>query len=211
MSPLSPSPTPARQTRRGKERCLRVRQVAADLFLAQGYDPVSLDDILALSGGSKTMLYSQFGGKEGLFLAVVIELCDAITSPLEELDLTGLSLEKGLEDLGRSLLRSLLSPRHLALYRLVIGLGGRFPAIGPVWYQHGPQRSQQIFAAFLSHHLPATNPDSDPESLSQAAALFHDMAVSDPLCRALCGLPYDADSHLTTAVGHFIAGWPSAL
>ncbi len=71
-----------RRTKRGNERCEKVRVVAADLFLAHGYDGVSLDDIIAQSGGSKTNIYSHFGGKEGLFIGIIEGLCDEVHAAL---------------------------------------------------------------------------------------------------------------------------------
>ena len=39
-----------------------------------GYDGVSVDDIVREVGGSKTNVYSFYGGKDGLFLAVMDEI-----------------------------------------------------------------------------------------------------------------------------------------
>lgn len=58
------------QTKRGHERCIALLESATVLFLEQGYDAVSLDDIVKHAGGSKTTIYKYFGNKEGLFTAI---------------------------------------------------------------------------------------------------------------------------------------------
>jgi AcrR family transcriptional regulator len=147
-----------RTTRRGTERCGLIRKAATDLFLERGYDGVSVDDIIARAGGSKTNVYSYFGGKDGLFVAVVETLCDEINAKLKARDLTGLSLEQGLRVLGSALLAELLQDWHLALYRLVIAESARFPEIGRAWGAHGPETSCRILSDFIASRRPADAP-----------------------------------------------------
>ena len=65
-----------RVTRRGLERKAQILEVATDMFLSHGFDGVSIDNIVLAVGGSKTNVYSQFGNKEGLFRAVIENLCE---------------------------------------------------------------------------------------------------------------------------------------
>ena len=48
---------------RGEVRNSRLQKVAADLFLKRGYEGVSIDRIVEVAGGSKSTVYSEFGGK----------------------------------------------------------------------------------------------------------------------------------------------------
>jgi TetR/AcrR family transcriptional regulator, mexJK operon transcriptional repressor len=57
----------------------RIVRMAAPLFLKHGYDNVSIDDIIEVVGGSKATVYAWFGGKEGLFEAVVRQECQDVT------------------------------------------------------------------------------------------------------------------------------------
>ena len=52
---------------------------AAKLFLERGYDSVSINEIIAVVGGSKETIYSNFGNKAKLFEAVVQQLCSDVT------------------------------------------------------------------------------------------------------------------------------------
>ena len=170
--------SPSRRTGRGNVTCGRLRTVAAPLFLARGYDRVSLDEIVRAAGGSKTNVYAFFGGKEGLFRAVIEGECREILAPLQQLDLDGLALEAGLSRLGKTLLDLVLSPRSVALFRLVIGETGRFPQLGAVWFAGGPATSQRAIADFLATLMPE-------REAAVLARLFHDMAVQEVLHRAL--------------------------
>src|SRR5258708_3587365 len=53
-------------------------EAATAVFLEKGYANATLDDIIARSGGSRQTLYSLFGGKQGLFEALIAEHCDKL-------------------------------------------------------------------------------------------------------------------------------------
>ena len=65
---------PGRPETAGQRR-ERIVRMAATLFLKKGYDNVSIDEIISVVGGSKATIYAWFGGKEGLFEAVVRQKC----------------------------------------------------------------------------------------------------------------------------------------
>lgn len=175
-----PGQRPAiRITRRGERRCERLREVAAELFLARGYEGVSLDEIIVQAGGSKANIYNHFGGKEGLFLAVVEDLLDDLTTPLRALDLSKLGFEEGLRAFGLAILKTVLQARHLALYRLIIGESQRIPGLVPRWSAHGPAVPIAILADFLARHQGADRRGRLPPE--RAAALFHDTLVTNRL------------------------------
>ena len=51
---------------------------AREVFEAKGYAAATLDDVIARSGGSRQTLYEQFGGKQGLFEAMVSDRCSKV-------------------------------------------------------------------------------------------------------------------------------------
>ncbi len=181
-----------RRTGRGAATCAALRAAAAEMFLERGYEGTSLDAVIARAGGSKTNVYGFFGGKEGLFLAVVEELCREIQLPLRALRLEEVPLREGLARLAATLLDTLLVPRHLGIYRLVIGDPGRFPALGPLWYAEGPQATRAIVERLVRTRLAAGDPAAEaiarrglcPEVFARQ---FHDMVVYDLMHRA--GVP----------------------
>lgn len=58
----------ATQTLTGRERFI---QIAAELFLTDGFGPVGLDQIIDAAGVTKTTFYKHFESKDDLILAVI--------------------------------------------------------------------------------------------------------------------------------------------
>lgn len=171
--------------RRGLDREGRYLRVAADLFLERGYDGVSLDEIVRLAGGSKTNLYTLFGDKEGLFVAVVERLCEDVLASVDDLDLSGSDLEEGLRTFATRLLVPLLQPRHIRFHRLVVAESARFPELGKAWYQAGPEESYRRIGAFIAElQRRGLVRDVEPR---RAAVLFHDGLLYDALHRTMIG------------------------
>jgi AcrR family transcriptional regulator len=83
-----PQPRRIRQTRRGIQRSEGIIRAAADLFLEKGYEGSSMEEIIQRSGGSKSHIYREFGGKDGLFLASVKFLCDEVQLSIETVDVS---------------------------------------------------------------------------------------------------------------------------
>lgn len=57
-------------TKKSMERYDALVKSAYALFLQEGYDHITLDNIIQQAGGSKSSIYKYFGNKEGLFKAV---------------------------------------------------------------------------------------------------------------------------------------------
>src|ERR1700730_3406069 len=128
-----------RRRGRGEARAAQLRARALELFLARGYDGVSVDDIVREVGGSKTNIYNFYGGKDGLFLAVMDEISQAIARPLKQLKLAGLAFEAGMRKFAKTLLAVLMQEQHLAFQRLVIAEALRHPQLGLTWHRNGPR------------------------------------------------------------------------
>src|SRR5271168_280599 len=103
---------------RGEVRNSKLQKVAADLFLKRGYDGVSIDKIVELAGGSKSTVYSEFGGKCGLFIKSIENLCRESNESLAQIDYQGLDLEQSLNKLSFHILKLITSKRSVELHRL---------------------------------------------------------------------------------------------
>ncbi|HEJ1719358.1 TPA: TetR/AcrR family transcriptional regulator [Pseudomonas aeruginosa] len=148
-----------RLTERGRQRRRAMLDAATQAFLEHGFEGTTLDMVIERAGGSRGTLYSSFGGKEGLFAAVIATL----------------------EHFGRRFLTSLLDPRCQSLYRLVVAESPRFPAIGKSFYEQGPQQSYLL----LSERLAAVAPHMDEETLYAVACQFLEMLKADLFLKAL--------------------------
>lgn len=177
--------TAGRLTSRGAARRDQIIDAATEMFLDQGYEAVSVDEIIRVVGGSKTNLYKQFGDKQGLFGEIVSQMCGTFLGKLEQLDVSSLKTPDGLRVLSSTLLAVLLEDRHIAFQRLMLAVSGRFPHLTRVWFADGPQRSRAMIATFIRLKQETGElGGGDPEVLS---TLFHDMIVSNLMYFSLMG------------------------
>lgn len=164
----------ARDARR-EDRRDAILDVAHECFLAEGYGATSMSTIAARLGGSKGTLYNYFRSKEELFDAFVRRSCARLSGELFVIADEG-DLRARLESMARGFLTFLLSPDAMAVHRLVVGEGERFPELGRVFYEAGPRtvigRTADIFRTLMDQGaLRAGDP-------VLAAHQFKDLAVS---------------------------------
>jgi AcrR family transcriptional regulator len=168
--------------------------IAAERFLASGFAAVSVDELVASAGQSKTNVYSWFGGKEGLFLATVDRLLDALIVPLVDKGFAQLPLDEGMRALAETVMAVVLGKNALALHRLIIAESPVFPSIGRAWVKAGPERTYRLCADFIAVHQAAGRLRVvDPQ---RAAIFFHDMltGISSIACSSVSGRCQNAQS-----------------
>jgi AcrR family transcriptional regulator len=108
-----------------------------------------MSGIAAKLGGSKGTLWSYFPSKEQLFAAVLDRAAGAYRAELAEiLDPCGI-LRTTLEHASLSLLRKVTSPQAVALHRLIIAEGRRFPELSRIFFDLAPNNTRQLLARFL--------------------------------------------------------------
>jgi len=179
---------PDGQTRTARKR-RAILDAATTLFLRDGYLATSMDQIAAAAAVSKQTVYKQFADKQSLFREIVTGTVEEVSGPVARQvanlrDST--DLEADLRNLARALLAQVIQPRVMQLRRLVIGEAGRFPELGRLFYQRGPGRTIDAFAAaFESLAARGTLRLDDPQL---AAEHFNWLVMSIPLNRVmLCG------------------------
>lgn len=128
-----------------------ILKVASELFLERGYDAVTLDDILERVGGSKTTLYSYYGGKEGLFAAMVHQVCCNKLDNLLALDATGLDPAEGLSLLGRRFVSVVTNPEGRSVFRAMIAEAPRFPELAATFFSSGPEATIRTFRRHIEY------------------------------------------------------------
>jgi AcrR family transcriptional regulator len=171
---------------RGDIRNSKLQKVAANLFLKHGYEGVTVDKIVEEAGGSKSTVYSEFGGKCGLFISSIESLCRASNDPLADIDYAGLDLEQSLKKLAFHILKLITSKRSIELHRLAIGEAVNCPEVGIAWYTYGPARTASFIKEVIEHHRKellrtAISPD-------RIAVMLHDSLTGDILYRHLAGI-----------------------
>ena len=176
----------AEKRSRGELRNGKLQRVAANLFLKHGYDGVSIDKIVDAAGGSKSTVYSEFGGKCGLFIRSIENLCREANEPLAQLDYAGLNVEQSLKKLGFHILKLITSPRSIELHRLAIAEAAHCPEVGEAWYEHGPKRTTAFVQEILERHKDEFRNTAIP--LERIAVMLHDALTGDILYRRLAGV-----------------------
>lgn len=126
-----------------------ITQAASEMFLADGFERVSLDQIAQRAGVSKQTIYSHFADKEALFKAICTELTEKITIPLRK-PAAESDLRSTLTRLGEDTLAMILHPASLDLHRLVMSAAVRFPELGRVAWEAGALRMIDDLSALLT-------------------------------------------------------------
>jgi AcrR family transcriptional regulator len=171
---------------RGEARNSKLQKVAADLFLKRGYEGVTIDKIVELAGGSKSTVYTEFGGKCGLFISSIENLCRESNEPLANIDYSGLDLEQSLKKLSFNILQLITTKRSVELHRLAIGEALNCPEVGEAWYTHGPARTTSFIRSVFESHPDELRNTSVP--IDRLAVLLHDSLTGDVLYRLLAGV-----------------------
>jgi AcrR family transcriptional regulator len=171
---------------RGEARNSKLQKVAADLFLKRGYEGVTVDKIVELAGGSKSTVYSEFGGKCGLFISSIENLCREANEPLTKIDYAGLNLEASLKKLSFQILKLITAKRSVELHRLAIGEAATCSEVGEVWYTHGPARTASFIRSLLESRREELQKTTIP--IDRMALILHDSLTGDILYRLLAGV-----------------------
>src|SRR5580698_900591 len=176
----------AEKRSRGEVRNSKLQKVAADLFLKRGYEGVTIDKIVELAGGSKSTVYSEFGGKCGLFISSIENLCRDANEPLANIDYSGLDLEQSLKKLSFHILKLITTKRSVELHRLAVSEALNCPEVGVAWYTHGPARTASIIRSVLETHRDELRKTTIP--IDRIAVVLHDSLTGDVLYRLLAGV-----------------------
>lgn len=171
---------------------------ATALFLSQGYDGTSMDQVAARAAVSKQTVYKQFADKERLFADVVLGITGTVDSFIETVGQTlGRSehLDRDLRNLACTYVRTVMQPAVLQLRRLLIGQASRFPELGRTYYERAPQRVIAAIAACFEQLMArGLLRGGDPLLAAQHYAF---LVLSIPLDRALiCGDNEFSDAQL---------------
>jgi AcrR family transcriptional regulator len=193
---------------RGEKRRAQILDAALAVFLEHGYAGATIELVVQRAGASKATIYSFFGGKEGLFDALVDERAERVLAGFPDIDGGIVNVRAALTNIGQRYLDVVMAPDVIALWRLIIAEGPRFPELVKDVYHVGQDRVTGRLAKALRTW--ATRARIRPVDPDRIATQFFAVVRGDLHMRALSGLlPDDLDKamrrNVEGAVGTF---WP---
>lgn len=154
------------------EKACSVLEAASAVFLAHGFSAATTDMIQSQAGVSKATVYARYPNKEALFLAVIEHQCQLFDAQLQAIKPTPGDVQGTLETLGRAYLEVVLSPKALALFRVVVAEAPRFPQIGRTFYTSGPKVIHAQIRAALERAAEAGELDLSVVGREGATSMF---------------------------------------
>lgn len=182
---------PCGLTPKGLERQKRILAAAREVFLEQGYDNASINEIMCRAGGSLSTLYRLFGNKLGLFEAMMMQTSNRVFAAFEAVECSarrGDTPEQALKRYGHLLLERVLSPEAIGLYRLITtDCSSEREQIQAMFYAQGPKRINDKLSAYLKTQVEQGVLNIRDTEL--AAFQFLEMVKGNFQLRAMLGMP----------------------
>jgi AcrR family transcriptional regulator len=174
---------PRDEPSRDNAKLRQVLEGARRVFLADGFDGASMNDIAREAGVSKGTLYVYFDSKEALFVALIREERAHQAERLCDFDTSSADVVEVLRIFGRSLLQKMTRPDSVAHIRTVIAAAGKFPEIGRAFYTAGPQHGIDRLSEYLAVQSEAGHLSIDDPRL--AASHYLQLCQGDLFRRVL--------------------------
>ncbi|WP_171101973.1 MULTISPECIES: TetR/AcrR family transcriptional regulator [unclassified Ruegeria] len=127
----------------------QVLRGAREVFMADGFEGASVDDIARAAGVSKATLYSYFPDKRLLFSEVAQTECSRMAERVIAMIDETKPAREVLMIAATQLTGFLVSEFAQQVFRICVAERDRFPELGKAFYQAGPKNGQEHMAAYL--------------------------------------------------------------
>lgn len=206
---------PAASPGRPKDLAKRaaILDAAERMFLQDGFEGVSMDQIAAAAGVSKLTVYSHFGDKDALFTEAAKAWCEqqmpgSVFEPAPHQP-----VGERLMDIARAYFAMVCAPEAVAGHRLLCSPQMVGKQLARMFWEAGPQRVQDEFSRFLERRIAAG--DLDIDDVHRASGQFFSLVKGDPHSRLVfdcedagqAGCREQADAHLEAAVAMFLRAY----
>lgn len=186
----------------------QVLEGARQVFMADGFEGASVDDIARVAGVSKATLYSYFPDKRLLFMEVATTECTRMADQaVEQID-QAQPVRQVLTQCAQQVVPFLLSDFAQQVFRICLAERERFPELGRAFYASGPEAGRQRIADFLRCAVERGEVDIDDVDL--AAEQFSELCKVRLWTRAVFGIQTsftqaEVDEVVRNAVDMFLA------
>lgn len=150
---------------------------ACRVFLRDGFEGASVDEIAREAGVSKATLYSYFPDKRLLFMEVAAAQCRRQAGKvLTEIDMSQ-PPRIVLDQMGRTFIGFIMSDLGQKIFRISVAESDRFPDLGREFYQSGPAVVRSTLCGYLASAQVRGEVDIDDMDL--AADQFAELCKAD--------------------------------
>jgi len=178
------------------------------VFLRDGFEGASVDDIAREAGVSKATLYSYFPDKRLLFMEVAKTECRRQADAAIELIDQNAPPAVVLRAAAERIIGFMASDLGVGIFRICVAESDRFPALGHEFYHSGPLLVRERLVAYL--RCAADRGELLIEDFDLAADQFAELCKADIHSRMIFGVggcctPHDTGRVIDGAVAMFLA------
>jgi AcrR family transcriptional regulator len=128
----------------------QVLQGARDIFMSDGFEGASVDDIARTAKVSKATLYKYFPDKRLLFMEVARAECQRqAETALDQINFDG-PVADALHGAALQIITSITSPFGQRIFRICVAESDRFPELGREFYESGPMLVRSKMVEFIA-------------------------------------------------------------
>jgi TetR/AcrR family transcriptional repressor of mexJK operon len=181
---------------------------ARDIFMSDGFEGASVDDIARAAGVSKATLYSYFPDKRLLFMEVAKTECiRQAETAVETIDMSR-PVAEVLTQAAWQMVNFFTSDFGQRVFRLCVAESDRFPELGREFYESGPGLVQTKLIHFFKTGI--ERGDLVIDDLTLAADQFSELCKADLFPRLVFSMEKSFDDVqklriVTGAVDTFLA------
>lgn len=182
---------------------------AMTIFMRDGFTATSMELIAKESGVSKGTLYNHFDSKQALFSTIIERECGAIMGRVFNLDGAGGPPEEVLMKVGVGFMVSVLNPHAMSVYRCIIAESTKFPELGQLFMQSGPEPGAKSLGRYLRRlaNDGVLEVDDEVHAAHQFIALCDACLINQAHLQANTPTPQQIQAHVASAVRVFLKGY----
>jgi TetR/AcrR family transcriptional repressor of mexJK operon len=164
---------------------------AREIFMSDGFEGASVDDIARAAGVSKATLYSYFPDKRFLFMEVAKSECiRQAEAAVETIDMS-LPVGTVLTEAAWQMVNFFTSNFGQRVFRLCVAESDRFPELGREFYESGPALVRDRLIAFMKVGISRNELEID--DLPLAADQFSELCKADLFPRLIFSIDTSFD------------------
>ena len=185
----------ARGRPKSEEKKQQIFHAAVHLFLENGFDGTSMDQVAELAGVSKQTVYSHFSSKEELFSYCISHKCEGHGLGSESMD-PAAPVEQTLRQTAHRFSELLLSDEAVRVKRICCANAENQPELSKLFFEAGPHRMMGMLTAYLADQASRGRLAIDDPPTAARQLLF--MIHGEPQLRALMNVPGPGPSKADT-------------